>query len=103
MAKPKFDLVVVAVRYTPEGQVAYVRAYKRRGPTFSDRLKINRQSLVEELQNGQRVVVGKRVPQMAGTFEVADSLQLIRKNGDGILVSGTQNAQQDSLPGVPIF
>jgi len=36
MAKPKYDTVVEAVHYQPDGQVAWVRAYQRRGPTFTD-------------------------------------------------------------------
>ncbi len=75
MAKPKYDTVVEAVHYQPDGQVAWVRAYHRRGPTFSDWMILKRPELVESLKAGKRIVTGKRVAYMAGTFEVGDPLQ----------------------------
>lgn len=103
MAKPKFDLVVVAVHYTPDGSVDWVRAYQRRGPTFSDRLKLDRTALLNEIESGRRVVIGQRVPQMAGTFEIGESINLAGSNGEKFLVTGNSTANRDSLEGVPIL
>jgi hypothetical protein len=35
MAKNRFDGVIEAVRYTPEGKIDVVQAYRRRGTAFS--------------------------------------------------------------------
>lgn len=53
MAKQKFDGVIDAVHYNPDGQVKWVRAYLRRGATFTDNLLIQRQDLVEEIRSGK--------------------------------------------------
>ena len=50
MAK-KFDGIIEAVRYK-NGQIVTVRAYERRGATFSDRLLIERKDLLERLKTG---------------------------------------------------
>ena len=34
MAKLKFDGLIEAVRYAPDGKIILVRAYERRGATF---------------------------------------------------------------------
>lgn len=103
MAKIKFDGVVQAVHYSPDGRVAWVRAYMRRGPTFSDRLLLDRQILVDHLKAGKRIFVGQRIPQMAGTFEVSEPLRLIEKDGKEILTVGKVEADQDCLAGVPFI
>jgi hypothetical protein len=102
MAKTKYDGVVEAVRYDATGQVDWVRAYLRRGPTFSDRVLVNRQELVDALKDGKVMKVGKRIEFMASTFEVKDSLRLIQTNGQEIIVSGDKQAQKDNLYGVPL-
>jgi hypothetical protein len=70
MAKINYDGVVEAVRYKPNGEIDWVRAYERRGPTFSDWLLIDRQSVIKRLKSGRRFVVGERIL-MAGTFKVS--------------------------------
>lgn len=103
MAKMKFDGVVEAVHYHPDGKVDWVRAYLRRGATFSDHVLIDRQTLVEHLNAGKRYVAGKRVSLMASTFEVFGPLRVLQKNGQEILVVGDAQAEQDHLEGVPII
>ena len=103
MAKKKFDGVVQAVHYSPDGRVVWVRAFMRRGPTFSDRLLLDRQLLVDHLKAGKRIYVGRRVPLMAGTFELSEPLRLIEKDGKEILVAGELEADQDCLAGVPFI
>ncbi len=103
MAKPKFDGVVEAVHYKPDGRVAWVRAYLRRGPTYSDWLLLDRQALIERLKSGKRFVVGRRVLLKASTFEVTKPLQVLQKNGQEILVVGEVQADQDCLEGVPVL
>ena len=103
LAKVKFDGVIEAVRYNSAGQVAWVRAYERRGPTFSDRVLIDRSSLIERLKAGKRFVIGQRRPQWASTFDTASSLQLIQRGGRELIVTGATSAEHDLLDGVPLI
>ena len=103
MARPKYDGVVEAVHYQEDGQVAWVRAFLRRGPIWSDIILLNRQALIEHLRAGKRFVAGKRVPRMAGTFETSDPLKIITKDGQEVLVLGDRQADRDDLHGIPIL
>jgi hypothetical protein len=101
MAGKKFDGVVEAVRYKPDGQVDWVRAYLRRGPIFSDRVIINRSTLIEHLKLGKRYLSGKRIPFMASTFEVDKPLRLSLKDGREVLSTEGLQVDTDNLAGVP--
>lgn len=103
MPKPKFDGVVEAVRYTPDKSVAWVRIYLRHGAAFSDYVLMDRSTLVEHLKSGKRYVAGKRIPRMAGTFEVSAPLQLLQSNGREILATSATKADAEYLAGVPII
>ena len=103
MTKIKVDGVVQAVHYNPDGQVDWVRVFLRRGPTFSDRVILNRQALIANIQSGKHFFIGERVPQMASTFELADRVQIAEKNGKQILLAGAHDADRDHLVGVPVI
>lgn len=103
MAKPKFDGVVEAVHYKPDGQVDWVRTYLRRGPTFSDYILLDRQTLIEHLKAGKRYFAGERVPQMASTFQMTQPLRVVTRDGKEILVTGDTQVDQDRLEGVPLL
>ena len=103
MAKVKFDGVIEAVHYKPDGEVDWVRSYLRRGPTFSDRLLIDRQTLIEHLKAGKNYMVGQRVSQFASTFEVTVPVKVILKDGIDLLVAGEGASDHDNLAGVPII
>jgi hypothetical protein len=107
MAKRKLDGVVNAVHYNPDGQIAWVRAYLRRGPTFSDYMMLDRQTLIANLKSGKNYFVGERVPQMASTFEVGAALRVVDKDGKQIIVSGDKDAdntsERDHLEGAPVI
>ena len=49
---PKFDGVIEAVRYK-SGKIEVVRAYERRGATFSDHVLLDRKELLERLRGGK--------------------------------------------------
>lgn len=101
--KSKFDGVVEAVHFDEGGSVKWVRAYVRRGPTFSDRVIIPRLELIEQIKSGKSFLVGKRIPQLASTFDVSNPLRVIGNNNQEVLVYGPQEkAEQDSLDGVPV-
>ncbi len=103
MAKPKFDGVVEAVHYGPDGRVRWVRAYVRRGDVFSDRVLIEREALIEQLKAGKNFMVGQRIPQMGGTFEVSKPLRVIQRNGRELLTTTDEEVERDWLDGVPII
>ena len=109
MAKPKFDGVVEAAHYQPDGQLAWVRAYLRRGPTFSDRVKLDRATLIEHLQSGKRYVAGRRVQLLASTFQVSNPLKVLHKESREVLVTGDIQAEamistaKDHLEGIPVI
>ncbi len=99
----RYDVVIEAVRYAEDGSLQTARIYERRGPTWSDRLLISRQELVERLKKGQNVVIGARQPYLASTFEVFGSVRLVNENGREVLISGDGEARQDHLPQAPLF
>ncbi len=68
MAAKKIDGVIEAVRYAPDGKVEFVRAYLRRGPTWSDRMLIRREDLIAMLKTGKSMSAGQRIEYMASDF-----------------------------------
>jgi hypothetical protein len=103
MEKPKLDVVVEAVHYKPNGEVDWVRAYTRRGPTFSDHILIQRPALIDQIKAGKKVVAGERVPLMASTFDVSTPLHLLKSGAKDILVTGDIQSDRDYLEGVPLI
>ena len=103
MAKPKIDGVIEAVRYNPDGQINWVRAYLRRGPIYTDRILLDRQKLIELLKSGKSIMSGTRVEQMASTFKLGNPVRLLQNNGQEVLVMGEVQSNQDRLEGVPII
>jgi len=103
MPKVKYDGVVEAVHYQPNGQVGWVRAYLRRGPTFSDRIILDRERLIGDLKAGKRYLVGKRIPLMAGTFEVSEALQVADVDGQEVVYTSNPQGERDRLDGVPML
>ncbi len=103
MAKAKYDGVVQAVRYGSDGQVQWVRAHLRRGPTWSDHVLLDRKTLIEQIKSGKRFMAGKRIPRLAGTFEVSHPIKLVQKDGQEFLATGDADPQRDRLDGVPLI
>ena len=97
----KFDGVIVAARYEG-GKLEVVRAYERRGATFSDWVLLDRATLVEKLKNGKRFVTGQRKEYLASTFDVGKPVNLIGRDGSQVLTT-LPESDQDHLEGVPIF
>ncbi len=98
---PKFDGVIEAVRYKG-GKIDIVRAYERRGPTFSDCVLLDRKTLIERLQQGKRFVTGQRKVYLASTFEIGKSVILEGQDGKQVVTTRPQT-EQDLLEGVPAF
>lgn len=98
----KFDGVIEAARYTPDGNLTMVRAYVRRGATFSDHILIERQALVEHLKKGKKFMTGQRTNLMASTFETSKLVRLVGSKGQEIISTSAQ-AERDLLEEVPVF
>ena len=101
---PGYDGVVEAVRFTSRGKIQFVRAYERRGPTWSDHLLLDRDTLIARIKSGQRFVTGKRIPNMGSEFEIADSIELVEIDNSEVVISGkTNSSKKDRLKGIPIL
>ena len=98
MASVKYDGIIEAVRYAPDGKIEMVRAYERRGAAFSDRVLLDRQTLVLRLKEGKKFIIGQRKLLLASTFETAKSVQML-----GEVISTAQKAERDLLEEVPLF
>ena len=103
MAKIKYDGVIEAVRYLPDGRISVVRTYERRGPAFSDRILLNRNELIEQLQSGKQYVIGERIMRMGGMFNVSASVKLVKDSENAVWVSTKESVTCDDLQEAPLF
>jgi hypothetical protein len=103
MAQPKVDGVIEAAQFSPDGDLLWVRVYERRGPTFSDRVLINRQELVRRIKAGKKFCVGQRKEFLASTFELSQPVGIFQHNGQDFLAAGAERPGYDSLEGVLLF
>jgi hypothetical protein len=99
MARAKFDIVIEAVRYAPDGKIEMARAFKRRGPTYSDHVLISRENLFENIKAGKKCIIGQRKEFLGSSFVPEKSVQIV---GDFITTNKT-NAEKDYLENTPIF
>lgn len=95
------DGVIEAVRYK-NGQIAMVRAYERRGATFSDNLLLDRKTLLERLRQGRQFVTGSRQNLLASTFKIEKPVRLVKMDGSEIIAT-RENADRDELEDTPLF
>ena len=102
MKKESIDGVVEAVHYSQDGQVAYVRAYQRRGPTFSDVVLIQRDDLVKLIKSGSIYYTGERICSMGTEFKTFDKLQVVpTREGEILLTSSAGN--MENLGSTPLL
>jgi hypothetical protein len=102
MADKKFDGVIEAARYNRNGQIEFVRAYERRGVTFSDGVLLNRKTLLERLKARKHFVTGSRKLLLGSTFERGHDVNLVTRDGRDF-VSTRTDANEDTLEGVPVL
>ncbi|MBV6450606.1 MAG: hypothetical protein MHPDNHAH_01331 [Anaerolineales bacterium] len=100
MAK-KMDGVIEAVRYK-NGQIMMVRAFERRGSSFSDRVLIERKDLLERLKKGKRFVTGARKELMASTFDARRPVQVVSRDGKEFIAT-RDGVERDELEQTPVF
>ena len=107
-SKPKYkqrrdlDGVIEAAHFNPDGKLAWVRAYERRGPTWSDVVLLDREALVQRLKQRKRFYVGSRREFWASEFDVTLPVRLVENYRNTVLVTGRGRAQQDRLEGIPV-
>jgi hypothetical protein len=97
----KIDGIIEAARYK-NGQITLVRAYERRGATFSDRVLVDRKTLLERLQKGKQYITGTREDLKASTFKIGKPVMIVKQD-DRELLATHDNATRDELEEVPNF
>jgi hypothetical protein len=97
----KIDGVIEAVRYK-NGHLMVVRAYERRGATFSDRVLLERKTLLERIRLGQQYLTGTREELHASTFKTGKPVLIINLD-DRELLATREDATHDELEEVPVF
>jgi len=98
----KVDGVIEAAHFNSDGKLAWVRAYERRGPTWSDAVLLDRATLVERLKKRKRFFIGSRREFLASEFELKEPLRLIEFYRGEALVIGRGEARRDRLEGIPV-
>ena len=102
MADKKFDGLIEAAHYARNGQIDFVRVYERRGVSFSDRVLLDRKTLLERLKTRKRFVTGERVERMGSTFTGGRDVTLVTRDGRDY-ISTRPDATEDTLEGVPLI
>ncbi|TAK13445.1 MAG: hypothetical protein EPO32_05105 [Anaerolineae bacterium] len=92
----RLDGVVTAAHFGRGGRILWVRAYERRGPTWSDHVLLDRDQLVQRLEAGKRFYTGTRVKFQASEFELEKVVNL----RDGDIVTEGAKGNGDRLEGV---
>ncbi len=104
MAKKKIEGVIDAVHFVPGAQqVAWVRLYRRRGPTFSDLELMDREELIRQIKAGKKFVAGSRKTYLASTFELRDPIGINTSGGKDYLVVADKASAFDDLSGLPVI
>lgn len=104
MSQKKYDGVIEVVRYTPVWKIEQVRIYERRGPTYSDRVLLNRAELLQRLRAGKKFAVGVRKPFLASTFDIKTEVRLAgSRSQEAILAGNAPTTERDDLQGAPLF
>ena len=103
MKKKAIDFIIEAARFKPNGQVDFVRAYQRRGATYSDCVLLTRNELLGQLLKGKAVATGQRMHLMASTFRKLTPVRVVPTAIRFIITSGNHGADQDELPETPIL
>jgi hypothetical protein len=102
MAK-KFDGVIEAVRYSPDGQISMVRGYELRGVTYSDRILLDRATLLGRIKDGKKFTTGQRKEFWGSTFDFGRTVKAFSKDGIDFLTTRDSATDKDELEGTPAF
>lgn len=98
----RYDLILEAAHFSPNGQLEFARLYERRGPSYSDRVIFTREMLIEALKKNKKAAIGTRVKREASTFEIQSPVYLSSLSSPEVLVTTDGSSEStDSLPGLP--
>lgn len=101
--KKPYDGVVVAARYSPQGEIEWVRAFVRHGFVFSDRMDMDRETLLKNLREGKKFKTGERITYQGNDFKISDDIQLIESDSGSKIIAGEVSKNRDSLGNIPII
>ena len=101
--KKPYDGVIVAARYTPQGEIDRVRAFVRHGFVFSDRMDMDRETLLKNLREGKRFKTGERITYQGNDFRINDDIHLIESDSGSNIIAGDVSKDRDSLENIPII
>jgi hypothetical protein len=101
MKKRSPDLIIEAAHFMPNGQLDYVRAYQKRGATYSDCLLLKRGQLVELIDGGLKAATGQRIHLMGNKFTRIIPVKLVSFNNHITFTTGDPVAGQKDLPDIP--
>lgn len=101
--KKPYDGVIVAARYTSQGDIDWVRAFVRHGFVFSDRMDMDRETLLKNLREGKRFKTGERITYHGNDFKISDDIQLIENDAGSKIIAGDISKNHDSLGNIPII
>jgi len=102
MAK-KLDGVIEAVRYNPDGHIVLVRGYELRGVTYSDRVLLDRSTLLERLKAGKNFSIGQRKEFLGSTFELGKKVKVVNKGGQDFITTRDDVSKHDDIEETPAF
>ena len=102
MAK-KIDGVIEAVRYNKVGQITLVRGYELRGVTYSDRILLDRSTLLERLKEGRKFSTGQRKEFWGSTFDLGKAVEVVSKDGKDFITTQGNASTHDELEETPAF
>jgi hypothetical protein len=101
-ARKEIDLVIIAARYqSDDGSLSISQGYERRGPVWGDIQLFTRETLIEKIQQGKRVVTGW-MADIQGDFKVSEPVHVKKQNGDFTLYTGEHAKNTDQL-NIPLF
>ncbi len=103
MTEKKIDGVMEVVHYQPDGMVAWVRGYLRRGATWSDRVILKRDELVKEIKTGKKMMIGQRRALWASTFDVSAEIQVKKWDEKEVLTIMAASSEKDQLGDLPVI
>ncbi len=104
MSKMKFDGVLEAAHFDSQGQLVWVRVYERRYAAFTDRVILSREEFIKQLTAGKRYMLGERVLNLGGIFNVSQPVHLFQTDGKELIVVGNSHATtRDELSNVPVI
>jgi hypothetical protein len=103
MNRNKADLIIEAVHHKYNGQIDFVRAYQKRGETYSDCILVKRQELLEMLLVGRQVVTGQRIPFLGTIFSDLTSVGLLTINNKKTIATTGSTVHQKELVETPII